>query len=90
MHGLDNYNNTCCTAMRARISFAALDATSLPLLPHLLQERDGEGEGEHEPRRLDEQPRHERLDEQPRHVRLDEQPRHVCHVLHDGVVQWLG
>ena len=50
-----------------------------------------EGVGEHvPPRRLDEQPRHERLDEQPRHVRLDEQLRHVRHVLHDGVVQWLG
>ena len=81
--------------MRARISFAALDATSLPLLPHLLQERDGEGELsrlDEQPRheRLDEQPRHERLDEQLRHVRLDEQLRHVRHVLHDGVVQWLG
>ena len=50
--------------------------------PHLLQE----GDGEHVPRRLDEQPRHERLDDQPRHECLDEQLRHVrldeqlCHV----------
>ena len=44
-YGLVNYNDTCCTAMRARISYAALvDAASLPLLPHLLQERDGEQE----------------------------------------------
>ena len=72
--------------------------------PHMLQE--GDGDGEHVPRRLDEQPRHERLDDQPRHERLDEQLRHVRlgeqlrhvrldeqlrHVPHEhGVVQWLG
>ena len=43
-YGLVNYNNTCCTAVRARISYVALDAASLPLLPHVLQERDGEQE----------------------------------------------